>query len=243
MLGSAALDNDQFIRLLDSIVGDPLINAGTVVEIGRHSRLARAGFEKLADFLLTAAQSGWPIPEGALAWLGQQGLDAARLVELNRPQELKRAGQIKKLKEVEVLLDGGDAVRGRQVFNGRGACSVCHRVGETGGLVGPDLTKIGAVRSGRDLIESLLFPSATYSQGYETIRVTLKNDDEFAGVRVRQFDGSVRLRAVGGAEFRIAPDDVASIEALNFSLMPEGLLNALTQAETRDLFAYLKSLQ
>jgi putative heme-binding domain-containing protein len=109
--------------------------------------------------------------------------------------------------------------------------------------VGPDLTKIGAIRSGRDLIESLVLPSATLAQGYETYRVTLRNGDVHSGMRVRTTGQDFVLRDSSGAEQKLEEREIVTAEPLQNSLMPEGLLNGLQEQETRDLLAYLQSLK
>src|SRR5439155_26463326 len=95
--------------------------------------------------------------------------------KLNRLRELLRQSAEQdqmKLARFEPYLNGADAERGRAVFfGGKVACSVCHAVGSEGGKVGPDLTKIGAIRSGRDLLESILLPSSTFAQGYDSYQI------------------------------------------------------------------------
>jgi mono/diheme cytochrome c family protein len=62
----------------------------------------------------------------------------------------------------------GDAAAGRAHFEeGKGICIACHKVGASGRPIGPDLSKIGAIRTDRDLIESILFPSNTLARDYE----------------------------------------------------------------------------
>ena len=124
---------------------------------------------------------------------------------------------------------------------GLGEC--CHRIGGEGGILGPDLARVGAIRAGRDLLESILLPSASFAQGYETFGVVLRNGEELTGVRVRQEDGAFVLREASGREVRLDEDQVQNVERLQLSLMPEGLLAALSREETRDLLAYLQSLK
>jgi putative heme-binding domain-containing protein len=147
------------------------------------------------------------------------------------------------LADLEPLLQGGDENRGAQIYLGKAACSACHRVGKTGGLVGPDLTRIGRIRSGRDLIESLAAPSATFAQGYEPLRVELASGEILNGMRVRELDDSFLLRDAAGAETRLRPDQIKSVERTDVSLMPAGLLAALSREEIRDLLAYLQNLK
>src|SRR5438046_1927244 len=54
----------------------------------------------------------------------------------------------------------GDAVRGRAIFDGKGACAGCHRIGVDGSRVGPNLSDIGTARSAGSLQRSLLDPTS-----------------------------------------------------------------------------------
>src|SRR5262249_29073156 len=82
------------------------------------------------------------------------------------------AKQQARLEQMLASLLPGDVRRGQAVFNGQKAvCSACHAVGYVGGKVGPDLTVIGRVRTERDLLESIVFPSASFVRGYEPVTV------------------------------------------------------------------------
>jgi putative heme-binding domain-containing protein len=142
---------------------------------------------------------------------------------------------------METLLRGGNAERGRLVFEQRAGCASCHQTSGRGGILGPDLTKIGAIRAGRDLVESVVIPSATFAQGYETYTARLSDGEAVTGIRVQQSDDAFVLRGASGSETRI-PGGV-EIGREKISLMPDGLLSALTDVEIRDLFAYLQSLK
>ncbi|MEQ2008991.1 MAG: PVC-type heme-binding CxxCH protein, partial [Limisphaerales bacterium] len=75
--------------------------------------------------------------------------------------EARQAERIKALNQMESLLTTGDVGRGRAVFYGqKSQCSACHAIGKEGSALGPDLTSIGAIRSGRDILEAMVFPSA-----------------------------------------------------------------------------------
>jgi putative heme-binding domain-containing protein len=149
-----------------------------------------------------------------------------------------------RLAEYESLLSGGRPEQGRKVFSGsKVACATCHRIGGAGGQIGPDLTRIGAVRAGRDLLESIVFPSSTIAQGYETFLVTTKDGQAVTGVRARQTGDMLVLRDSSGAELRLRRDQVEEMSRSATSLMPEGLDKAMTRDEFRDLLAFLQSLK
>ena len=86
----------------------------------------------------------------------------ARPLLAHLDQEKQR--QAEKLKKLEPLLRaGGDVGRGRNIFFGeKAACSSCHTIGLEGGHVGPDLTAVGAVRPGLDILEAVIFPNASF---------------------------------------------------------------------------------
>jgi putative heme-binding domain-containing protein len=149
-----------------------------------------------------------------------------------------------KLAAWERLLGKGNPERGRRVFvSPKTACVTCHAVGPDGGKAGPDLTKLGAIRSGRDILESILFPSSTLAQGYQSLTVSTKEDDDLQGIIVRETEDAIVLRDATGAETRIERKEIREMHPSAVSLMPSGLEQALTREEFADLLAYLQSLR
>lgn len=245
ILNQAKLQTNQLQILLKNVADDPLIAPTTVLSVAQRSGVDQATARMLLEYLAKALESNWTIPQEQIAWLSsttsptdKQTLEAVQQ-KINRNQ----SDQLAELKRFEKLLGSGDLRRGRDLFFGKAGCSACHRAGDEGGLAGPDLTKVGAVRSGRDLVESILFPSATFAQGYEPYRLTLKNGDELSGVRARQRDDSFVLRDATGTDYRPAQNDIEKLEQMKVSLMPEGLLTGLSEEEVRNLFAFLQSLR
>src|SRR5436190_2948604 len=79
------------------------------------------------------------------------------------------------------LTHEGDPARGVKLFNDeqRLACSKCHSIDGRATKAGPDLFAAGDAFGRRDLVDAVLFPSATISPGYGTVIVETKNGDEF----------------------------------------------------------------
>ena len=155
--------------------------------------------------------------------------------------EVRQAERIKRLAELEPLLSGGDVGRGRAVFYGqKSQCSACHAIGKEGSTLGPDLTSIGAIRSGRDVLEAIVFPSASFVPGYEPMRVETK-DDVITGNIVREDNSAVVVRLNAALEQRIPRADIKSITLGTVSVMPEGIIAALTKEELLDLLAFLQA--
>ena len=141
-------------------------------------------------------------------------------------------------------LESGVPERGRLAFeSGKGACIACHRIGETGRSIGPDLSKIGAIRTGRDLLESIIFPSNTLARDYEAHTIETSDGASVTGVvRGHSAEGLVVVET-SGEEVSIAHHKIVSNTALATSLMPTGLDAALGEKDLIDLVSYLQSLK
>ena len=99
------------------------------------------------------------------------------------------AAQQQRLEQVLSTLPTGDVRRGQALFNNTTtACASCHAIGYRGGKFGPDLTRIGGVRTERDLLESILFPSASFVQTFEPVMVQTTGGERHAGVLRRNDD-------------------------------------------------------
>jgi putative heme-binding domain-containing protein len=148
------------------------------------------------------------------------------------------------LAEFLSLLEGGNAGRGRTVFfSSKTACSTCHQVSSEGGRIGPDLTTIGAIRAGRDMIESIVFPSSTIAQEFEPYTVVTTDGRAISGILAGQTADTIVLRDSSGAETRLRRDQIEEMNRQPTSIMPEGLDRLLSPQEFRDLLAYLQSLR
>jgi putative heme-binding domain-containing protein len=168
--------------------------------------------------------------------------DAAR--ELVRQLDGKPDEQKNRLDQLESNLKGGDDRRGHLLFNStRTACATCHPVGYLGGQVGPDLTRIGAIRTERDLLEAIIFPSASFARGFEPMVVTTRQGDEHAGIIRRENNDEVFLVSGPTAEERVPRPQIADIRPGTVSVMPEGLDQQLSRQELADLIAFLRSLK
>lgn len=171
------------------------------------------------------------------------------------PDSVKKAGEellasvrtdaqreARRLDELLARTQGGDVGRGQQVFNGaKGACLTCHAIGYIGGRMGPDLTKIGQVRSDRDLLEAVVFPSASFARGYEPVIVETRSGQIVSGVLRSESAEDMVLSDAAGVETRIPRDAIADVQPGTTSLMPPGFGEVLTSQELADLLAFLKA--
>jgi putative heme-binding domain-containing protein len=136
----------------------------------------------------------------------------------------------------------GDVRRGQAVFNGtKAACLSCHAIGYVGGTIGPDLSRIGAIRDDRDLLESIVFPGASFVRSYEPMVVATKAGLVHSGIVKKDAADEVLLVTGADKEVRIPRGDVEEMKPGTVSVMPSGLDSQMTKAELADLIAFLKS--
>lgn len=146
------------------------------------------------------------------------------------------------LEELSSALKNGDIRRGQTIFNSqKAACSSCHTIGYLGGKVGPDLTRIGQVRTERDLLEAIVYPSASFVRSYEPMIVVTKSGDQHNGVLRKDAPDEVVLATGPDAEVRVARADIAEMRPGSVSVMPSGLDEQLSRPELADLLAFLKA--
>jgi putative membrane-bound dehydrogenase-like protein len=139
-------------------------------------------------------------------------------------------------------LSAGDVRRGQAVFNSTKAnCASCHAIGYLGGKVGPDLTKVGAVRSQRDLLEAVLYPSASFVRSYEPYLVQKTTGEIVSGVLRKNAADEVILVKDAKSELRIPRDQIEQLQPSSVSIMPDGLDRQLSEQELADLLAFLQA--
>lgn len=144
----------------------------------------------------------------------------------------------------EQVASRGRATEGEKHFQlGKGSCIACHKIGETGRALGPDLSKIGSIRQARDVLESILFPSNTLARDYEAHVIELRDGQTVMGVIRSHTAEGLLVMDVAGQERSLAHDHIVSDTPLTTSLMPMGLDGTMTEQELLDLVAYLCGLR
>ena len=135
---------------------------------------------------------------------------------------------------------GGDPVHGAAVYQASG-CAGCHRIGNTGSIYGPELTRIGSARSWAYLKESVVQPSADISPDFEGVAVTLKTGKKVTGIRVNEDTFTLQLRLPDGSFLMLPKSDAAGVTHLTKSIMPA--YTSLPERSLNDLLAYLETLR
>jgi len=139
-------------------------------------------------------------------------------------------------------LPDGDAARGKLVFEGKGGCLDCHRVGVRGSRLGPDLTDIGGLRRGVQLERAVLDGATAPSPEYRSVRVVTKDGKEYKGrllnldtFTVQMLDSGERLRS-------FSKTDLREVTVIANSGMPS-YKDKLNTQELADVVSYIASLK
>jgi putative heme-binding domain-containing protein len=134
----------------------------------------------------------------------------------------------------------GDPVAGQMVYS-RSGCSNCHRIGNTGSIYGPELTRIGAGRSIEFLRESLLDPSADIADNYGGITVVTRDGRKISGVRVNEDTFTVQIRKPDQNFAFFAKSEAKEVIHETKSMMPA--YSHLSATDLQNLIAYLYTLR
>ena len=130
----------------------------------------------------------------------------------------------------------GDAARGRKVFEA--ACAVCHRAGDLGNDVGPNLATIRQWNPEQVLI-NVLDPNREVAPNFLNHIVETKDGRTLSGIVAGENPYSLTLKPAGGAEVTLMREQIESIVGSKQSLMPEGLEAVVNVGQMADLIAFL----
>jgi putative heme-binding domain-containing protein len=138
----------------------------------------------------------------------------------------------------------GNPSAGRALYNsGRGICLTCHKIGGIGNELGPNLSKIGNIRTERELIESILFPSNNIARDYDLHAFHMTDGSSVLGLIKARAPEGITITETSGQVRLLPQTSIASSTMLTTSLMPAGLDGMLGPQELLDLVAYLRSLK
>jgi putative heme-binding domain-containing protein len=132
--------------------------------------------------------------------------------------------------------------RGRDVFE-EAQCIACHKFGDDGGAVGPDLTAVGSRFQRRDILESIILPSKVISEQYMNTEVRTKDGEMTSGRLLQEPADTLVLQAnpLRPETVQVKKAELVLRRLSRLSPMPEGLVDNFSKSEVLDLLAYLES--
>jgi putative membrane-bound dehydrogenase-like protein len=242
VLSTAALSPEQYRTLADVMAQLGPMELDRLLPLFGNTSDAETGRRLVAALLDNDAAEGL-LPEKlrlAFSKFDSSVRDAARpLLEQPQADAEERAA---KLEQSLATVGAGDIRRGQAIFqSSKAACSSCHAMGYLGGRIGPDLTRIGQIRTERDLLEAILYPSVSFVRSYEPVVVLTKEGQVHSGVPREEGGDAIVLATAADKTVTIARDDVEEMRPGTVSIMPAGLDKQLTPQELADLVTFLKN--
>jgi len=150
----------------------------------------------------------------------------------------------------------GDLAAGERLFFSKEKCATCHMIKGRGGHLGPDLSRVGAARSGAYLTESIREPSKELSLGYidpnnhygipleyDTVTVVMPGGKRLLGVAKNEDAFTIQVLGDDDEIHLLLKRDLTEVRHERRSLMPAYGTEMLNVVELRDLIAYLSSLR
>ena len=146
----------------------------------------------------------------------------------------------------------GNAVRGKDLFSGSGACVTCHMMEGKGGRLGPDLTATSSARSVDYIVDSVRNPSHRLAQGlteamkefsqeYETVNVVDERGQKFQGVVLNEDNFTLQMIDTREQIHLFEKEKLRSLDKSRESLMPKYDEKMLPEKDLQDIVAYLLS--
>ncbi len=135
----------------------------------------------------------------------------------------------------------GNAAHGKEVYGTY--CSSCHLAAGTGIEFGPELSDIGNKLSKQFLYSNIIYPSAGINFGYEGYSFKMKDGKTYTGYILSRTEDEITIKMMGGTQKTLELQDITEQEALEQSLMTEGLAHIMPETDLVDLVAYLETLK
>jgi putative heme-binding domain-containing protein len=132
---------------------------------------------------------------------------------------------------------GGDVQLGSQLF--KKMCSQCHKLGDVGHAVGPDLLSL-TDKSPDALITAILDPNRAVETKFLTFTAVTRSGVSHVGLIATETAGSITLRGAEGKEVTLLRGEIEELQSSTKSLMPEGLERDLKPADAAALIAYIR---
>jgi putative heme-binding domain-containing protein len=136
----------------------------------------------------------------------------------------------------------GDAESGRKVFETDAGCAPCHSLGGPK-KVGPDLSAIGIKFGKQAMLDHIVRPNDAIAPEYLMTTIQLQDGTVVSGIVVENTPQGIAVQVTETDLRRLKPAEVKTRRQSSASLMPEGLLNALTLQQVSDLLEYLSTLK
>jgi putative heme-binding domain-containing protein len=179
-------------------------------------------------------------------------IDQARMNRLLQSRDPQIAPRVKKiladaipadrqqvLQDYQVVLKlPSDAQRGKQVFVKN--CANCHRIGEVGVDVAPDISD-SRVKQPEQILTDVLQPNRAIDANFISYSVVTTDGQVLSGILAGETGSSITLKQQEGKTVTFSRDEIEELRSNGVSLMPEGLEKNIPPQDMADLIAFIKN--
>ena len=243
LVSLATYDNDaiaaKVLELLPSLSGD--VRTAALTMLASRPRWSAQWLAAIEKEKFSGAEVPADIAEQLRSSRDEQVKALAE--KLFPKQEPAVAAEFKKrIAEVETILKRGtgNPYAGEALYMSR--CASCHKLFFKGTDVGPDLTHHQRDNLGT-MLTSIIHPNAEIREGYQAYNVETADERSLTGFIVDRDNQVTVLRDLSGEKIALRASEITEVRPMSRSLMPDGLLDDLSEQELRDLFAYLRISQ
>lgn len=237
----AALDQEQLLQVASHLPRTGVMELRPLLKVFAKSKDGPVG-AALVEALLRSPAATALFPDDLkklFAGFGEETMIAAQPMLAKIADE--NQNKLARIGEILALLPSADARRGLRVFqSAKSSCIACHQRGYIGGNIGPDLNGIGKIRSERDLLESILFPSLSFVRSYEPIKLLTSEGRVISGLIREETKQSITLQTDTQTTVQVPTKSIEDRQFGTVSIMPAGLEKQLSKQELADLVMYLK---
>lgn len=147
-----------------------------------------------------------------------------------------------RIKQLVAQAEHADPHRGEFIYRREDlACTKCHAIGGIGGEVGPDLSSIGASAPIDYIAESLVLPNEKIKEGFHALTIVTEDDQILNGILVTQDNEKLVLRDAENRLLTVPTQDIVATK-MGGSLMPQGVMDRLSDQQRADLLRFLSEL-
>src|ERR1051325_3857850 len=183
------------------------------------------------------------LSDGQLASIISNGIPGTGMPgfhTLGAPQIRAIVSYVRSLQgKVETRKLPGKAIRGKEIFFGKGECSSCHAISGQGGFLGPDLSSYASTASAKIIHDEIVKPRRTPQTGYTPAVLTTTQGERLEGLIRNEDNFSIQFQTKDGGFHLFLKSELSTVDRRETSLMPSNYRESLSPGELDDLVSYL----
>jgi len=164
----------------------------------------------------------------------------ALVANLEPVSKEKEAMILNRLKQFHASKQQSTIDSGRIIFMQN--CSPCHKIGNTGGSIGPNLDGVNKWGA-QALAEKVLDPNRNISENFRTYTIKTKDGKVMTGLFRREAGEVIVFADISGQEFSVPKKEIEERKASKYTLMPDHFGTVLSQEQFNTLLNYLLNLK